>query len=106
MTDTDQKKIDESTDLNETIDPSIKPELLGVELSEELKKGGTAVIEEVIETAPVESKIEKKSEESDPEVDPAAPVTKKEFSVEEQSKQVEEIVESYIPNPTIAKSDR
>lgn len=125
MTDQDQPIQTDTNDSIEKIDSSTEPELLGVELSEELKKDPT-VIDEIVappqaaETtesvepaAPVqpETPSEPVIEQKDYDVEISAPdttppVPKKEFSMPEQSQQVEEVVDSYVSNPAIVNSSR
>lgn len=115
MKDIDPKMKNDSDDSIENIDSSIEPELLGVELSEELKKADPNYVAEIaagkdipipaadIVTPNVSSvnyDVEIRSDESLPNV------PKKEFSMPEQSKQVDEIVESYVPGSSLANSAR
>lgn len=114
MTDQDQKIKINPDDSSEQVDSTIKPELLGVELSEELKKTGADFIEEVAstdketdfeaiktESKPVEKDFKLETDSTDESL-PTVP--KKEFSMPEQSKQIEDIVEGYLSNPSIVNS--
>ena len=114
MTDQDQKLKHDSDDSIEQVDTSIEPELLGAELSEELKNSGTGFVEEVaiakaLEPEPVKIVPKLSEKDFDLEIkssDLVKPVPQKDFSMPEQSKQVDEIVETYIVKPTIANSVR
>lgn len=99
-------------DINIKRDDSVEPELLGVELSEEIKKIGNDFIEAVvqtpdIETSPVETPVKTEEKEPDLEIkseEPISSVPKKEFSMPEQSRQIEEIVDAYTPAPSLVNS--
>ena len=95
-------------------DSTVEPELLGVELSEELKKTGSDIVQETVpsqtvESSPVETTEKVKKKEYDVEIksqEVIPNVPKKEFSLPEQSRQIEEILDNYIPNPSLANSSR
>lgn len=99
-------------DINIKNDDSAEPELLGIELSEEIKKIGNDILEDVvqtpdIETSPTETSIKTKNKELDLEIkstEAISLVPKKEFSMPEQSRQIEEIVDGYTPAPSLANS--
>ena len=116
MTDKDLKMKNDSDDSIDKVDSSVEPELLGVELSEELKKADPGYVEEVsagkdvVPSIPVVGEIIPKidAKEFDLEIDSSQdslpPVPKKEFSMPEQSKQIEEIVDTYVPGSSLANS--
>ena len=118
MADQDPNQNNDLNDSIEKVDTSAEPELLGVELSEELKKD-PAIIDEVVAPEPVQNQeqpqtetpvepvIEKKEYDVEIEApDDSPPVPKKEFSMPEQTLQVEEVVDGYVSNPAIANSSR